>query len=196
MAEAGYIERKELLTLRKLGSRLQGHPHNLSLPGIEVTSGPLGQGLSQAVGMALIAKLDGLGINIYCVLSDGEHDEGQVWEAMMMASAYKLDNLIVIVDRNFIQLEGPTEKIMPLEPFVTKYRSFGWGVIDINGNDMGQILGAFEIAQKATHPFCIMANTTLGRGVSFMENNYHWHGKVPNVEQANQALSELIGFRD
>ncbi|MBU6388891.1 transketolase [Patescibacteria group bacterium] len=192
MAESGYFPRKELLTLRKFGTRLQGHPHNLAMPGLETTSGPLGQGLSQAVGMALAARLDGENHRIYCVTSDGEHDEGQIWEAVMFAAARKLDNLTVIVDRNRIQIEGDTETVMPLDPFAEKYRAFNWEVIEIDGNNMKEVLRAFHQAKQVSgRPVCIMANVVPGKGVDFMEGNYKWHGVAPKPEEAEKALEDL-----
>jgi len=192
MAEAGYFERKELLTLRKFGSRLQGHPHNLELPGIETSSGPLGQGLSQAIGMALAARLENKSWHTYAVLSDGEHQEGQTWEAIMFAGNRNLSNLTVIVDRNNIQIGGPTEKVMALDPLADKYRAFRWNVIEIDGNNLEEIMRALETKQD-DRPTCVIANTIPGKGVSFMENDYRWHSHPMTQEQYDQAIRELSG---
>lgn len=192
MAEAGYFPKAELLTLRKLGTRLQGHPHHLALPGLESTSGPLGQGASIAAGMALAAKKDGKKHFVYWLTSDGENNEGQVWEAVMFAAKYKLDNLIGVLDRNYIQIDGNTEDIMPLDPLADKYRAFNWNVLEADGNDLPALLKAFEQAKRMKgKPTMILARTVPGKGVSFMENNYVWHGKPPNAEEAAKALAEL-----
>jgi transketolase len=192
MAEAGYFPRKELLTLRKLGTRLHGHPHNLALPGLETSSGPLGQGLSQAVGMALAARMNGEKHHVYCITSDGEHQEGQIWEAAMFAGSKKVSNLTNIIDRNFIQIDGPTETIMPLEPFADKYKAFGWHVIEVDGHNIKQIIDACNEAKAVTdRPTVIIALTIPGKGVGFMEYDYHWHGKPPTHEEAVVALKEL-----
>ena len=202
MAEAGYFPRKELLTLRKFGTRLHGHPHNLALPGLETSSGPLGQGLSQAAGMALAAKMDGKKWRTYCVVSDGEHQEGQIWEAVMFAGNRKLNNLTAILDRNYIQIDGPTESIMPLEPFADKYRAFNWHVIEIDGHNMQEILDACKEAEAvADRPTLILAHTIPGKGVDFMEGDYRWHGVPPDLSdisgapakgsQAKEALGQL-----
>lgn len=196
MARAGYFPLKELQTLRVLGTRLQGHPERLRLPGIETTSGPLGQGLAIAVGMALAARMDKAKYRIYALLSDGEHDEGETWEAAMSGAKHRLNNLTAIVDRNNIQIDGFTENVMPLEPFADKYRAFGWHVIEINGHDIREIVGACEEA-KTVHekPTVIIAHTIPGRGVDFMENDYKWHGNPPNVKQAKAALQGLHTIR-
>lgn len=192
MAESGYFPRKELLTIRKLGTRLQGHPHNLELPGVETSSGPLGQGLSQAAGMAISAKIDKKSWRTYAILSDGEHQEGQIWEAIMFAGNRKLNNLTVIVDRNYIQIDGPTETIMPLEPFSDKYRSFNWHVIEVDGHNIQEVIDACNEAKAITdRPTCIMAHTIPGKGVHFMEYDFKWHGAPPNKEQAKEALHDL-----
>lgn len=192
MARAGYFSLKKLSTLRKLGSPLQGHPELTKLDGIESTSGPLGQGTSLAVGMALAAQRDKKTYTIYAILSDGEHNEGQVWEAVMLASKYRLSNLVFIVDRNNIQIDGNTENIMPLEPFAEKYKSFGWHVIEIDGNNIREFVDACEQAKRVVEkPTCIIARTIPGRGVDFMEKKYEWHGMPPNKEQAVLALHEL-----
>jgi len=192
MAYAGYFPLKELRTLRKLNSRLQGHPHRGSLPGVETTSGPLGSGLAQACGMALSAKLDNKKHRIYCFMSDGEQDAGNTWEAVMFASKYKLSNLTALIDRNNIQIDGFTEDIMPLESLTEKYESFGWHVLEIDGHNFEQIVDAVTEA-KAIHesPTVIIAHTIPGKGVSFMENRYEWHGKPPKKEEAEKALKEL-----
>jgi len=192
MAEAGFFPVEELLTLRKLGSRLQGHPERLKLPGVETTSGPLGSGLAQASGYALAAKMDGRKFRVYCVTSDGEHEEGNHWEAVMFAGKNNLNNLTAIVDRNNIQIDGFTEDIMPLEPLVEKYKAFNWSVIDINGHNFEEIVDAANKAKAIfENPTVIIAHTIPGKGVKFMENKFEWHGKPPNKEEAKQALHEL-----
>lgn len=192
MAKAGYFPIEELQTLRKLGSRLQGHPHRGALPGIENTSGPLGEGLSQAIGMALANRLDNKTSQIYCLTSDGEHQEGNTWEAIMFAAKYKLDNLTVIIDRNNIQIDGTTENVMPLENLRQKYESFNWYVIETDGNNIEGFVDAVRHARTVHEkPTVIIAHTIPGLGVDFMENNYTWHGKPPNDEEAKKALKEL-----
>ncbi len=192
LAHAGYFPLKELATLRQIDTRLQGHPHNLALPGIENSSGPLGQGLSQAIGMALAARLDKARHRVYCVLSDGEQEEGQTWEAVMAAGKYRLSNLTAIMDRNNIQIDGPTEQVMPLEPLKDKYIAFNWHVIEINGHNMRQILDACDEAKAiAEKPTLILAHTIPGKGVDFMEYDFHWHGKPPKPDEAKLALQEL-----
>ena len=197
MANFGYFPVEELLTLRKFGTRLQGHPERVTLPAVETTSGPLGEGLAQGVGMALAAKLDKKDWRTYVVTSDAEHQCGLHWEAMMTAGKFKLDNLMCIVDRNFIQIDGSTEDIMPLEPFADKYRAFNWEVFECDGNDMAAIIETIEKAQKVKgKPTVIVANTIPGKGVSYMEGDYTWHGKPPNKEQAETALRELQADRE
>jgi transketolase len=193
MAHAGYFPIEELGTLRKFGSRLQGHPERLKLPGMETTSGPLGCGLSQACGMALGLRMDGdVKRWIFTVMSDGELDEGNVWEAAMLAGKYKLSNIIGIVDRNNIQIDGPTEKIMPLEDLPAKWEAFGWHVIEIDGNDIEAVIDAVHMAKAIVdRPVVIIAHTIPGKGVDFMEYDFHWHGKTPNHEEAVKALKEL-----
>lgn len=199
LAHAGFFSHKELYTLRKINSRLQGHPHIGSLPGIEISSGPLGQGISQAVGMALAIRMEMERGNIenarpyvFCIVSDGEHNEGQLWEALLFSAKEKLGNLIVIVDRNNIQIDGFTEDVMPLEPLVEKYKAFGWHVLEINGHDFEQIITACNTAKVIfEQPTTIIAHTIPGKGVDFMEFDYHWHGKSPNIDQARRAISEL-----
>ena len=195
MAHAGYFEVEELKTLRHFGSRLQGHPHREFMPWLETSSGPLGSGISQAAGMALADRLD-LGLNtsrfIYCFVSDGELNEGNSWEGIMLAGKFRLRNLIVIVDRNNIQIEGDTENVMPLEPLADKWRSFNWHVIEVGGHDFMALNQAVEEAQ-AIHekPTVIIAHTIPGKGVSFMERDYKWHGKAPKKEEAESAIKEL-----
>lgn len=202
MAEAGYFPRKELLTLRKFGTRLQGHPHNRALPGIETSSGPLGQGLSQAIGMAVAAKMDKAKWRTYVVLSDGEHQEGQTWEAIMFAANRGLGNLTAIVDRNYIQIDGPTESVMPLESLVDKYRSFNWQVIEVDGHNIPEVIAACDQAKAvADRPTVIIAHTIPGKGVDYMEYDFRWHGTPPGIsdipgsppkkDQAKVALQEL-----
>ena len=196
MAEAGYFPKEELKTLRKLGTRLHGHPHNLALPGLENSSGPLGQGLSQAIGMALASRLDRTTGRIYAICSDGEQDEGQIWEALMFAGKNKLHNLTVILDRNNIQIDGYTEDIMPLEPLKDKYEAFNFHVIEVDGHNYQQIIDACNEARAIYEkPTIIIAHTIPGKGVGFMEYDYKWHGSPPNKEQANQALNDLRTLR-
>ena len=197
MATFGYLPVEELLTLRKFGSRLQGHPERVKLPALETTSGPLGEGLAQGAGMALGAKLDKKDWRVYVVTSDGEHQCGLHWEAMMTAAKFKLDNLTCIVDRNFIQIDGSTEDVMPLEPFSDKYRAFNWEVFECDGNDIGSFIEVVERAKTVKgKPQVIIANTVPGKGVSYMEGDYTWHGKPPNKEQADAALAELAAARE
>ena len=193
MAHAGYFDIKELATLRKLGSRLQGHPERVRLPGLETTSGPLGCGLSQACGMALAMRMDkDLHRWVYVVMGDGELDEGNVWEAAMLAGKYKLNNIIGIIDRNNIQIDGPTEVVMPLEDLKAKWESFGWHVIEIDGNNIEAFIDACAMARAVVEkPVMIIAHTVPGKGVDFMEYDFHWHGSPPNHEQAKKALHEL-----
>lgn len=193
MAHAGYFDTKELITLRKLGSRLQGHPERLRLPGLETTSGPLGCGLSQACGMALAMRMDkDLHRWVYVVMGDGELDEGNIWEAAMLAAKYKLNNIIGIIDRNNIQIDGPTEVVMPLEDLRGKWEGFGWHVIEIDGNNIEAFIDACAMARAVVEkPVMIIAHTVPGKGVDFMEYDFHWHGSPPNHEQAKKALHEL-----
>jgi transketolase len=192
LAESGYLPVAELATLRKLDSRLQGHTDRNLTPGVEMSSGSLGQGLSFSIGVALAAKLDHRDYKTYVLLSDGECDEGQIWEAAMSAAQFKLDNLTAIVDCNRIQLSGWTKDIMDLEPFAQKWQAFGWHTVDIDGHDLDQILAAFQEAEKTkTKPTVIIAHTIKGKGVSFMENNVAFHGKAPTPEEAGRALKEL-----
>jgi transketolase len=192
LAEAGYFPVEELLTLRKLGSRLQGHPAMHKLPGIDMSTGSLGQGLSVAVGMGLAAKLDRKQHRIYVLLGDGELDCGQIWEAVMSAAHYKLDNITAILDRNELQIDGKTEQVMSLEPIAFKWKSFGWHVNEINGHDFAQIISAVEHSKEIKgEPIIIIAHTVKGKGVSFMEGSLKFHGKAPNREQYEQAMREL-----
>lgn len=193
MAHAGYFDKKELMTLRQFGTRLQGHPERLKLPGLENTSGPLGCGLSQACGMALAMRMDKEQHRwIYCVMGDGELDEGNVWEAAMLASKYKLNNIIAIIDRNNIQIDGPTEVVMPLEDLKEKWEAFGWHVIEIDGNNMEAVIDAAAMGRAVVEkPVMIIAHTVPGKGVDFMEYDFHWHGAPPNKEQAKEALHDL-----
>ena len=192
LAECGYFPKSELDTLRKIDSHLQGHADRTSTPGVEMSSGSLGQGLSFAVGAALSGRLDKASWRVYALLSDGECDEGQTWEAIMSAAMFKVDNLTAIVDKNRIQLSGFTKDIMDIDPLNKKFDSFGWHVIEIDGHDLNQVLDALKKAQKVKgKPTVIIANTVKGKGVSFMENNVDFHGKAPNPEQLEQALKEL-----
>src|SRR3989344_4294492 len=192
LAKSGYFPVGELKTLRKLGSRLQGHPHLHSLPGIETSTGPLGQGTSVAAGMAYGAKLDKKKYKIFLSMSDGELDEGQPWEAFMFAAKYKLDNLIGFVDRNNIQIDGTTDDVMPLNPLADKFRAFNWHVIEIDGNNIKQILNAFHKAKNYKgKPIVVICKTIPGKGVSFMEKRFEWHGKTPNRDEAIEALQQI-----
>jgi len=193
LAEAGYFDSEELKTLRKLGSRLQGHPaKNHGLPGIEISSGSLGQGLSVSVGMAVTAKADKKEHKIYCIMGDGELQEGSVWEAAMSASHYKLNNLIGVVDRNGLQIDGKTSDVMEIEPLEKKWTAFGWNVINCDGHNHYEIIKAFETATKATDkPTVILAHTIMGKGLRSIENNYHWHGRPPSKEDLPIFLDEL-----
>ncbi|MDO8557477.1 MAG: transketolase [Candidatus Jorgensenbacteria bacterium] len=192
LALAGYFPIEELKTLRKINSRLQGHPHRGSIPGIETTSGPLGSGLSQAIGMTLAAELDKSRRQIYCMMSDAEHQEGNTWEAIMFAGKRRLANLTAIIDRNNIQISGFTEDIMPLESLRKKYEAFRWHVLEIDGHNIEQIIDAIREAQAVYEaPTAIIAHTIPGKGVDFMEQDYRWHGKPPTKDEARKAISEL-----
>ncbi len=194
MAERGYFPKEELKTLRHLGSRLQGHPERTKLPGLENTSGPLGSGLSQAAGVAYALQyLDHqLHRFVYAVAGDGELNEGNIWEAAMFAGKYKLSQLILFIDRNNIQIDGSTEDVMPLEDLAGKWRSFGWHVQEIDGHNIESIQDAVGMAKAITNrPSVVIAHTIPGKGVDFMEYDYHWHGMPPNSEQAKEALKEL-----
>lgn len=192
MAHAGYFPISELKTLRKLGSRLQGHPHRTALPGVETTSGPLGSGLSQATGLALAGRIDNASWHVFCLMSDGEQDCGNTWEGAMLAGKNKLHNLTALIDRNNIQIDGFTENIMPLENLKAKYESFNWHVLEIDGHNMQEIIAAFDEAKAIFEkPTVIIAHIIPGKGVNFMENKFEWHGKPPNKEEAKLALQEL-----
>lgn len=192
MAHAGYFPVEECLTLRKFGSRLQGHPERTRLPGLETTSGPLGEGLSQASGMAYALRMDNKKPRVYCLVSDGEQEEGNIWEGAMFAGKHKLSNLTAVMDRNNIQIDGMTEDVMPLEPIADKYRAFNWHVLEVNGNDIPAFVAAVEEA-KAIHekPTMIIAHTIPGKGVPDIEFDYHWHGKPPTKEEGKKFLKEI-----
>ncbi len=197
LAMSGYFPIEELKTLRKIDSRLQGHPKRGSVPGVETTSGPLGEGLSQGIGMALAAGLDKKKHHIYILSSDGEQQEGGAWEAAMFAAKHKLNNITLIIDRNNIQIDGFTEDIMPLEPLEDKYKAFGWEVIEVDGNNIHAFIDAVREARNVFEkPVCIIARTTPGKGVSFMQSDFEWHGKTPNKEEAKKALHELRTLQD
>jgi len=197
LANAEYFEKSELKTLRKYKSRLQGHPASYMLPGVEVSTGSLGQGLSISCGIALAGKLDNNDFRVYTLLGDGELDEGQVWEAAMFAAHKKLDNLCAIVDRNRLQIDGDTEEVMALEPLKAKWDAFGWHTILADGHDILEILRAFnEFNSVKDKPTVILAKTMKGKGVSFMENKAGWHGKAPNKDELAQALNEIQARRD
>ena len=192
MAHAGYFPIPECLTLRTLGSRLQGHPERLRLPGLETTSGPLGEGLSQAAGMAYAFRMDNKKQRIYCVMSDGEQEEGNIWEALMFAGKNKLSNLTAVMDRNNIQIDGMTEDVMPLEPLAEKYRAFNWHVLEVDGHNMTAFVQAIDEAKAIYEkPTLIIAHTIPGKGVAEIEFDYRWHGKPPSSEEAKRFLKEL-----
>lgn len=193
MAHAGYFDVKELMTLRQFGSRLQGHPERIKLTSLENTSGPLGCGLSQACGMSLAMRMDKQTHRfIYVVMSDGELDEGNVWEAAMLAPKYNLSNITAIIDRNNIQIDGQTEDIMPLEDLKLKWEGFGWHVLEIDGHDIEAVIDACSMSRANTlKPTMIIAHTIPGKGVDFMEYDFTWHGKPPNKDEAKDALKEL-----
>lgn len=192
LAEQGYFPKEDLNRLRQMDQHLQGHPDMKGTPGVDMTTGSLGQGISAAVGMALAGKLDQKGYRVYAVLGDGEMQEGQVWEALMSAAHYRLDNLIAVLDHNRIQLVGPTSDIMTVSPAAEKIRAFGWHVIEIDGHDMREILDALHTAQSVTgKPVMIVADTVKGKGVSFMENTAAWHGNAPGDADLEKALAEL-----
>jgi transketolase len=196
MAHAGYFPVEECLTLRKFGSRLQGHPERERLPGVETTSGPLGSGLGQAAGMAYGARMDKQKFRVYCFMSDGEQDAGNIWEAAMFAGANKLSNLTAVMDRNNIQINGMTEEVMPLESLKDKYEAFGWHVIEIDGHNMAAIISAVEQAKAIYEkPTLILAHTIPGKGIKEIEFDYRWHGKAPNKEEAAKFIQELRTLR-
>ncbi|HXW37873.1 MAG TPA: transketolase [Nitrososphaerales archaeon] len=191
LAQAGFFPTEELMTLRKMGSRLQGHP-TLGVPGVEAPAGSEGIGLSLGVGTSLAAKLDKKTYRTYVLMGDGEQQEGEVWEAAMSASKYRLDNLTAIIDRNGIQQDGLTEQIMPLEPLAAKWRAFNWNVIEVDGYDYSQLLDAFDLAQSVSHrPTVIIAHTVKGKGISFMEWSPHYHGTAPPKDKISDVLNEL-----
>ncbi len=193
LANRGYFSVEELKTFRSMESNLQGHPDMNKVPGVDMTSGSLGQGLSVANGMALMSKLNSDGLRIYCLVGDGEIQEGQIWEAAMSSSHYKLDNLCLIVDNNNLQIDGEVDKVKNIYPVDEKFMSFGFNVIKIDGHNIAEIIEAFENAKKVKgKPTVIIANTIKGKGVSFMENQVGWHGKAPNEEEYKQALKELV----
>ncbi len=196
LAESGYFPKEELITLRKLGTRLHGHPHNLALPGLETSSGPLAQGTSQAMGIAYAFRINRSSQRVYLIMSDGEQNEGQTWEAVMFAGKYKLHNVTAIMDRNNIQIDGYTEDIMPLENLKAKYEAFNWHVLEIDGHNIQSIIDACHEAKAIYEkPTLIIAHTIPGKGVDFMESDYKWHGTPPNKEQAAIALAELRTLR-
>lgn len=192
LANRGFFPVEDLKTFRNINSYLQGHPDKNKVPGVDMTTGSLGQGLSVANGMAIAGKMSQKDYRVYCVLGDGEIEEGQVWEAAMAANQYKLDNLCVVVDNNNLQIDGTIEEVMSSHPIDEKFRSFGFQVINIDGHDIEEIIKAFEVAKNVKgKPTCIIAKTIKGKGVTFMENQAGWHGKAPNEEQYNQAISEM-----
>ena len=192
MAMSGYFPMEELKTLRKIDSRLQGHPHRTALSGLETTSGPLGEGISQAIGIALAARLDKKNYYTYVIASDGEQEEGNTWEALMFAGKNRLNNLTLIIDRNNIQIDGFTEEVMPLESLKAKYEAFNWHVLEVDGNNIYAFIEAVRNAHAVFEkPTVIIANTIPGMGVSFMEKNFLWHGRSPNSEEAKKAMQEL-----
>lgn len=192
LARFGFFPPDELATLRKFGSRLAGHSNNHGLPGVETSGGPLGQGLSQACGMALASRLDGARWRTYCLMSDGEHDEGQVWEAYQFAAKYQLHTLTALIDRNNIQIDGRTEDVMPLENFCAKLEAFNWHVLEVDGHNIQAIIDACRQAEAITErPSAIICHTVPGKGVDFMENKFEWHGKPPTADEAKVALAEL-----
>lgn len=192
LAQRGYFDVEELKKLRKIDSRLQGHPDMNKVPGVDMTTGSLGQGLSAANGMAIAGKLDKKNYRVYCIMGDGEIEEGQVWEAAMASNKYKLDNLCVIVDNNNLQIDGTIEKVMSSYPIDEKFKSFGFQVINIDGHNIQEIIDAFDVAKNVKdRPVCIIAKTIKGKGVSFMENKAEWHGNAPNEEQYKIAMEDL-----
>lgn len=192
LAEKGFISKEELSGFRNINSILQGHPDMKKIPGVDMSTGSLGQGLSVANGMAIAGKLDHKDYRVYCIMGDGEIEEGQIWEAAMTASHYKLDNLCAIVDNNNLQIDGKITEVMNPTPIDEKFKSFGFNVININGNDIDEILDAFEKARNAKgRPTAIIAKTVKGKGVSFMENQAGWHGKAPSQEEYEKAMAEL-----
>ena len=194
LSERGYFDKEELNHLRQIGSMLQGHPDMKKIPGVEMSTGSLGQGFSVACGMAMAAKLDNAPWNVYALLGDGEVQEGIIWEAAMSAAHYKLDNMIAFLDYNGLQIDGDVESVMSINPIEDKFKTFGWNVITIDGHDFDQIFAALDMARDTVDkPTMIIAKTVKGKGVSFMENQASWHGSAPSEEQLQQALSELGG---
>ena len=192
LAERGFFHKDLLATVRKIDSNLQGHPEMNKIPGVDMTTGSLGQGLSAANGMAMAGKLDSKNYRVYAILGDGEIEEGQIWEAAMAASHYKLDNLCVILDKNNLQIDGRTDEVMNSSPIDEKFKSFGFETITIDGHNILEIMKAFAKARTIKNkPTCIIAKTIKGKGISFMEDRVEWHGKAPNEEQYNQAMEEL-----
>ena len=195
LAEKGFIDMEDLKGFRHIDSKLQGHPNMNYVVGVDMSTGSLGQGISCAVGMAITNKVDGNDHRIYALFGDGECEEGQVWEAAMAASHYKLDNLCAILDYNHLQIDGNIEDVISPEPFMSKFKSFGWNVLDVNGHNFDELRNAFEQAEQVKNkPTVIIAHTIKGKSVSFMENNYAWHGAAPNQEQYEQAMEELGGL--
>lgn len=193
LANRGFFPVEDLKTFRNIDSYLQGHPDMKKIPGVDMTTGSLGQGLSAAVGMAIAGKMDNKSYRVYSVLGDGEIEEGQIWEAAMSANKYHLDNLCVIVDNNNLQIDGTIEEVMSPYPIDEKFRSFGFEIIKIDGHNMQEILDAFDVAKHVKgKPVCIIAKTVKGKGISFMENQVGWHGKAPNEEQYKMAMEELV----
>ena len=192
LAERGYFEKEKLVSLRKLDSNLQGHPNMNDVPGVDMSTGSLGQGLSVANGMAVSAKMDNKNYRVYCILGDGEIEEGQIWEAAMTSNKYKLDNLCVIVDNNNLQIDGTIQEVMDSTPIDEKFKSFGYHVIKIDGHNFDEIKAAFKDAKNTKgKPTCIIAKTIKGKGISYMENQAGWHGKAPNEEEYSQAMIDL-----
>ncbi len=196
LAEKGYIEKEKLNTFRKLGSNLQGHPDMKNIPGVDMSTGSLGQGLSVAVGMAIASKMDSEGCRIYCLLGDGEIDEGQIWESAMAASKNKLDNLCVILDNNGLQIDGKIEEVAGLTNIEGKFANFGFNVINVDGHNISNLIDAFNTAKQSKGaPTIIIAKTIKGKGISFMEGKAEWHGKAPKTEEYKKAMEELKGRR-
>lgn len=194
LAERGFFEKEKLKTLRNINGNLQGHPDMNKIPGVDMTTGSLGQGLSAANGMAMASKMGGEGIRVYCICGDGEIEEGQIWEAAMSASHYKLDNLCLIIDNNNLQIDGNVDKVMNIYPIDEKLKSFGFEVIEVDGHNIQELINAFSYAKKVKgKPTAIIANTIKGKGVPFMENQAGWHGKAPNDEEYEIAVKELEG---
>ena len=194
LALRGFFDVKDLENFRNIKSNLQGHPDMKNIPGVDASTGSLGQGLSIANGMAISSKMDSEGVRVYCICGDGEIEEGQIWEAAMTSAHYKLDNLCLIIDNNNLQIDGKVSEVMNIYPIDEKFRSFGFGVINVDGHNISELISAFEQAKKTKgKPTVIIANTIKGKGVSFMENQAEWHGKAPNEEQYKQAMKELGG---